>query len=57
MIRKSVSMALPILLVIGLVGCATDLGAGTIKELEDNEESIRQNLGELWDAFLEEANG
>ena len=57
MIRKSVSMALPILLVIGLVKCATDLGAGTIKELEDNEESIRQNLGELWDAFLEEANG
>lgn len=50
-------MALPILLVIGLVKCATDLGAGTIKELEDNEESIRQNLGELWDAFLEEANG
>lgn len=57
MIRKSVSMALSILLVIGLVGCATDLGAGTIKELEDNEERIRQNLGELWDAFLEEANG
>lgn len=57
MIRKLVSMALSILPVIGLVGCATDLGAGTIKELEDNEESIRQNLGELWDAFLEEANG
>ena len=57
MIRKLVSAALSILLVIGLTGCATDLGAGIIKELEDDHEGIRQEPGELWDTFLEEANG
>lgn len=57
MIRKIVSAALSILLLTGLTGCVTDLGAGIIKELEDNQEGIHQELGELWDAFLEEANG
>lgn len=57
MIRKLVSAALSILLLTGLTGCVTDLGAGIIKELEDNQEGIHQELGELWDAFLEEANG
>lgn len=56
MIRKLVSAALAILLLTGLAGCAADLGTGMIKELEDNQEGIRQELGELWDAFLEEAN-
>ena len=56
MIRKLVSAALSILLLTGLTGCVTDLGAGIIKELEDNQEGIRQELGELWEAFLEEAN-
>ena len=51
MIRKIVSAALSILLLTGLTGCVTDLGAGIIKELEDNQEGIRQELGELWDAF------
>ena len=57
MMRKIVSAALSILLLTGLTGCVTDLGAGIIKELEDNQEGIHQELGELWDAFLEEANG
>lgn len=56
MIRKLVSAALAILLLTGLAGCATDLGAGIIKELEDNQDGIRQELGELWDGFLEEVN-
>lgn len=56
MIRKLVSMALLILLLTNLAGCVTDLGAGIIKELEDNQDGIRQELGELWDAFLEEVN-
>lgn len=56
MIRKLVSAALSILLLTGLTGCVTDLGAGIIKEFEDNQDGIRQELGELWDAFLEEAN-
>ena len=57
MMRKIVSAALFIVLLTGLAGCVTDLGAGIIKELEDNQEGIHQELGELWDAFLEEANG
>ena len=56
MMRKIVSAALFIVLLTGLAGCVTDLGAGIIKELEDNKEGIHQELGELWDAFLEEAN-
>lgn len=56
MMRKIVSAALFIVLLTGLAGCVTDLGAGIIKELEDNQEGIHQELGELWDAFLEEAN-
>lgn len=56
MIQKMLSAALVILLLTGLAGCAADLGAGMIKELEDNKEGIFQELGELWDSFLEEAN-
>ena len=55
MIRKFFS-ALLILILIGFAGCDADLGAGIIKELEDNQDGIRQELVELWDAFLEEAN-
>lgn len=56
MIRKLISAALSILLLASLIGCAADLGAGMIKELADHEEGIRQEAGELWDAFLKEAN-
>lgn len=56
MIRKLFFSAVLILVLIGFAGCDTDLGAEIIKELEDNQEGIRQELGELWDAFLEEAN-
>lgn len=56
MIRKLVSTALAIWLLAGLAGCAIDFGTGMIKELEDHQEGIRQELGELWDGFLEEAN-
>ena len=56
MIRKLVSMALLILMLTNLAGCVTDLGTRIIKELEDNQDGIRQELGELWDAFLEEVN-
>lgn len=52
MIRKIFSAALSILLLTCLAGCATDLGAGIIRELEDNKEGIYQELGELWDSFL-----
>lgn len=55
MIQKFVSAVLSILLLIGLAGCNTVLGAGMIRELEDHQDGIRQELGELWDAFLEEA--
>ena len=57
MMRKIVSAALFIVLLTGLAGCVADLGAGIIKELEDDQEGIRQEPGELWDTFLEEANG
>lgn len=56
MIRKLASAVLSILLLIGLAGCGTDLGTGIIKELEENKDGIRQELDELWDAFLEEVN-
>ena len=45
-----------ILVLIGFAGCDADLGAVIIKEFEDNQDGIRQELGELWDAFLKEAN-
>jgi len=44
------------LVLIGFAGGDADLGAGIIKEFEDNQDGIRQELGELWDAFLKEAN-
>lgn len=56
MTRRFISAAVSILLLAGFAGCATDLGRGMIKELKENKEGIRQELGELWDAFLEEAN-
>lgn len=56
MMRKLVSAALAILLLASLTGCAAELGTGMLKELKDNEEGIRQEVGELWDAFVEEAN-
>ena len=56
MIRKLFFPAVLILVLICFAGCDADLGAGIIKEFEDNQDGIRQELGELWDAFLEEAN-
>lgn len=56
MIRKLFFSAVLILAMIGFAGCDADLEARIIKELEDNQAGIRQELGELWDAFLEEAN-
>lgn len=56
MIRKFFFSAVLILAMIGFAGCDADLGAGIIRELEDNQDGIRQELGELWDAFLEEAH-
>lgn len=56
MMRKLVSMVVSILLLTGLAGCGIDLAAGMVKELKDNEDGIRQELSELWDSFLEEAN-
>lgn len=56
MIRKFISAAVFVLLLTGLAGCSTDLGKGLIKEYEDNKEGIHQELGELWESFLEEAN-
>lgn len=54
--RKLISAAVSILLLASLTGCSTELGTGMIKELKENEDGIRQELGELWDSLLEEAN-
>ena len=56
MMRKFISVAVSALLLVNLTRCSTDLGKGLIKEYEDNKEGIHQELGELWDGFLEEAN-
>lgn len=56
MIRKLIVATAFVLLIVTLAGCGTDLGTGMIKELKDNEDGIRQELGELWNGFLEEAN-
>ncbi len=56
MMRKLVSVVVSILLLTGLAGCGIDLAVGMVKELNDNEDGIRRELGELWDSFLEEAN-
>lgn len=56
MMRKLISAAVSVLLLVNLAGCGTDLVKGFIKEYEDNKEGIHQELGELWDGFLEEAN-
>lgn len=56
MVRKLISVAVFVLLLVNLAGCGTDLVKGFIKEYEDNKEGIHQELGELWDGFLEEAN-
>lgn len=54
MMRKLVFVAAAVLLLVSLGGCETDLENGLRKEFEDNEEEIRQELGEWWDGFLEE---
>ena len=51
-----VTAAILIMLNTGLAGCGFELAAGMVKELEDNQDGIRQELGELWDAFLKEAS-
>ena len=56
MIWKLFFSAVLILVLTGFSGCNADLGAGIIKELEDNQEGICQEFDELWDAFLEEVN-
>lgn len=56
MIRKLISVAVVVLLLVNLAGCGTDLGTGLIKEYMDNKEGIHQELSELWEGFLEEAN-
>ena len=56
MMRKLISAAVSVLLLAGLARCGADLGKGLIKEYEDNKEGIHQELGELWEGFLEEAN-
>lgn len=56
MMRKFISVAVSALLLVNLTRCSTDLGKGLIKEYEDNKEGIHQELSELWDGFLEEAN-
>lgn len=52
--RKLISVAVSVLLLVNLLGCGTDLENGLRKEYEDNQEGIRQELSELWDGFLEE---
>lgn len=56
MMRRLIFAAVSVLLLVNLAGCGTDLVKGFIKEYEDNKEGIHQELGELWDGFLEEAN-
>lgn len=55
--RKLISAAVSALLLARLAGCGADLENGFIKEYEDNKEGIHQEISELWDSFLEEANG
>ena len=56
MMRKLIPAAVSVLLLVNLAGCGADLGKGLIKKYEDNKEGIPQELGELWDGFLVEAN-
>lgn len=56
MMRKLISAAAAVLLLVSLTGCGTDLVTGFIKEYKDNKDGIHQELRELWDGFLEEAN-
>lgn len=56
MIRKLISVAISVLLLVSLAGCGTDLESGIKKEFEDNKDGIRQELSRLWDSFLEELN-
>ena len=46
MIRKLIVATAFVLLIVTLAGCGTDLGTGMIKELKDNEDGIRQELGD-----------
>lgn len=54
--RKLISVAVSVLLLINLAGCGTDLGTGLIREYEENKEGIHKELSELWDGLLEEVN-
>lgn len=56
MMRKSISAAVAVLLLVSLTGCGTDLVTGFIKEYKDNKEEIHQELREIWEGLLEEAN-
>lgn len=56
MMRRLISAAVSALLLVSLAGCGIDLEKGLIREYEDNKDKIHQELGELWDGFLEEAN-
>lgn len=56
MTRKLISAAVSILLLVSLAGCGIDLEEGLIREYEDHKEKIHEELGELWDSFLEEIN-
>lgn len=41
MIRKLISVAISVLLLVSLAGCGTDLESGIKKEFEDNKDGIR----------------
>lgn len=56
MMRKLISAAVSVLLLVSLAGCGTDLRKGLIKEYKDNIDEIRQELEELWDGLLTEIN-
>lgn len=56
MIRKLISAAMLLLVLASFARCTVDLGLGVIKELYDNKKGILQELGEIWDGFLKEAN-
>ena len=55
MIRKFATAVLSVLLLlVSFARCTVDLGLEVVKELNDNKEGILQEIGEIWDGFLEE---
>lgn len=50
MVRKWICMLLIGVMVTGLTGC------GMIKEFKENEDSIREEIHELWESFVDEVN-